>query len=84
MNGVQFDGVLVHPNRKLRSLRYLPQTVWIQLGCEEKIFDFAESLGYNYKQSGKPTVRRDNKIIQYQKYKLIDKNQISGFKKPWH
>lgn len=83
MNGVQFDGVLVHPNRKLRSAKCLPHTIWIQLGHEKKIFEFAESLGYSYKESGEPTVRRNSRSI-YQKYKLIDKNQISGLKKPWH
>ena len=84
LKGTMFTDVITHPGRKLRSLSRFPRTIWLPLNDSGEILKFAESLGYSYQQIGCPVIRRDKKMVQYQKYRLFDKNKISGYKKPWH
>lgn len=84
LNGIKFNGVIAHPNRKSKYINRLPTTIWIQVGSKSEIFDLADSLGYRYEKVGSVVTKRLTRVEQFQKYRLTDKSRISGVRKPWH
>lgn len=84
LNGIKFDGVIAHPNRRSKYINRLPTIIWIQVGSKSEIFDMADSLGYKYEKVGSVVTKRLSTVKQFQKYRLADKQQISGIRKPWH
>ena len=83
--GVKYDGVLSHPRRKARFFHKLLSTLWIQQNITTQIFDVAKSFGYRYQLIG--TVTRyfsdeEVKSVRFDKFRLINPDNVSGFRKP--
>lgn len=84
--GVKYEGVLSHPRRKSRCFHKLPNTIWIQHNISTKIFDVAKSFGYRYHLVGTVTRYFDDeevKFVRFDKFRLINPDNVSGLRKPW-
>lgn len=85
-NGIRYDGVFVHPRRKSRYSNRLPSTIWVCKNQLSQILDVAESFGYKYKLVGTVTRYYQDKVsgkVQYNKFRLINPDNVSGLRKPW-
>lgn len=85
-NGIRYEGVLIHPRRKSRYSNRLPSTIWVQQNLVTQILDVAESLGYKYKSVGTVTRFYEDETIRrvcYEKFHLINPDNVSGLRKPW-